>query len=123
MPTMTVSARHQPAEYARLAVEVASEKQASEIVLLDIRGVCDFADYFVILSAASSRQLDSLVFDLEEALEAQGADLHHREGTAQGGWVLLDFGDVVVHLFRPEKREYYQIEAAWPGGKETIRIQ
>ena len=120
---MDVKALLQPAEYARLAVDVSSDKQASDIVMLDIRGVSDFADYFVILTAETSRQLDSLSLDIEHTLEAQAAVLHHREGTAQAGWVLLDFGDVVVHLFRPEKREYYQIEGAWSRGKEAVRIQ
>ena len=112
-----------PAECARLAVDVASDKQASDIVMLDIRGVSDFADYFVVLTADSPRQVDTLARDIEEALEARGAALHHREGSAQGGWVLLDFSDVIVHLFRPGQREFYHIEGAWPQGIETVRIQ
>ena len=120
---MAVQAVYQSAEIARLAVDVASDKQASEIVMLDVRGVSDFADFFVILTAESSRQMSSLTNDLEDALEARGASLHHREGTPEGGWVLLDFVDVIVHLFRPEEREFYSIEGAWPKGKETVRVQ
>ncbi|HIC68015.1 MAG TPA: RsfS/YbeB/iojap family protein, partial [Candidatus Latescibacteria bacterium] len=48
---------------------------------------------------------------------------HHREGSAQGGWVLLDFSDIVVHLFHSEQREFYDLEGAWPGGTETVRVQ
>jgi ribosome-associated protein len=110
-------------EYARLAVDVASDRQASDVVMLDIRGVSDFADYFVILTAESSRQIDSLAEEIEKALEARGAGLHHMEGTADGGWVLLDFSDVIIHLFRPEQREFYHIEGAWSRGIETVRIQ
>ena len=112
-----------PGEYARLAVDVASDRQASDVVMLDIRGVSDFADYFVILTAESSRQINSLAEEIEKALEARGAGLHHMEGTADGGWVLLDFSDVIVHLFRPEQREFYHIEGAWSRGIEAVRIQ
>ena len=112
-----------PADYARLAVDVASDRQASDIVMLDITGVSDFADYFVLLTAESPRQVETLVQEIEKTLEEQGATLHHREGSAGGGWILLDFGDVIVHLFRPESREFYQLEAVWSTGVETVRIQ
>ena len=102
---------------------MASDKQASDIVMLDLRGVSDFADYFVIATAESARQMDSLALDIESALKAAGARLHHREGTAHSGWVLLDFSDVIVHLFRPESRDFYHIEGAWSEGIETVRIQ
>ena len=114
---------HQPAEFARLAIDVASEKQASDIVMLDIRGLSDFADYFVILTAESTRQMQALAEEIEMALDGKGATLHHREGTPKSGWMLLDFGDVIVHLFGPEEREYYHIEGAWPKAVEVVRIQ
>jgi ribosome-associated protein len=110
-------------DYARLAIDVASDGQASDVVMLDIRGISDFADYFVILTAESARQIEALTQDIEKALEAQGATLHHREGNVQDGWVLLDFGDLIVHLFRPEDREFYHIEGAWSRGIQTVRIQ
>jgi ribosome-associated protein len=112
-----------PAEYARLAVDVASDRQASDIVMLDIRDVSDFADYFVILTAESPRQVDALVQEIEKALKEQGATLSHREGGVSGGWVLLDFGDVIVHLFRPEDRLFYHLEGLWSDAVETVRIQ
>ena len=112
-----------PAEYARLAVDVASDKLASDIVMLDIRAVAGFADYFVIMTADSGRQIDALSLDLQEALEAQGATLHHREGTSGSGWVLLDFSDVIVHVFRSEQREFYRIEDAWSKALEIVRVQ
>ena len=123
MPTVVAKTILQPVEFARQAVDIASDKQASDIVMLDLRGVCDFADYFVILSAESDRQLESLAVEIEKPLGAEGATLHHREGNAQGGWILLDFGNVIVHLFRPKEREFYQIEGAWSRGIEAGRIQ
>jgi len=120
---MTSQTLLQPLDYARLAVEAASEKQASDIVILDITGVSDFADYFVILTADSSRQINVLVEDIENTLEDQGSTLHHREGTSASGWVLLDFGDLIVHLFQQELRDFYDILGAWSQGVETVTIQ
>ena len=120
---MTEQTALQTTEYAQLAVDVAEEKQASDIVLLDIREISDFADYFVILTAESNRQMAMLSEEIEHALERSGYARHHREGTPQGGWMLLDFGDVVVHIFGPEEREFYSIERAWSEGVEVVRIQ
>ena len=91
--------------------------------MLDLQGICDFADYFVLMNADSSRQINTLVDQIEAALKLQGVRPHHREGTADSGWVLLDFIDVIVHIFRPEEREYYKLEDAWTGATETVRIQ
>ena len=113
----------EPVEHARLAVDLASERLASDVVLLDMRGVSDFTDYFVILTSESNRQMDRLAEDLEQALKECGAALHHREGTSEGGWKLLDFGDVIVHMFGPEEREFYRLEGAWPEAVEVVRIQ
>ncbi len=113
----------EPIEYARLAVDVASDKLASDIVLLDIREVSYFADYFVIMSGESSRQLQNLEEEVTKALKDIGIRLHHREGTAHSGWVLLDFGDVIVHIFAPEERAFYDIESAWSDATEIVRIQ
>jgi len=110
-------------DYARLAVDVADDKQASDITMLDLRGVSDFTDYFVIMTADSRRQLRSLQEDLEIALEGVGANLHHREGTPEGGWMLLDFGDLIIHLFGPEEREYYDLQSVWSEAVETVLIQ
>ena len=112
----------QSAEYARLAVDVAADKLAADILMLDIRGVASFADFFVILSTESQRQLAAVAGDIEEALEGQGAVLHHREGTQDSGWVLLDFGDVIVHIFGAEEREYYQLERLWGQAQEVVRV-
>ena len=120
METSTVL---QSVDYARLAVDIASEKQGADILMLNIQAVSDFTDYFVIVTGESRRQLSSLVEDIKKALGKQRATLHHIEGTAQGGWILMDFGDLVVHLFGPQEREHYRLEDMWNKGIETVRIQ
>ncbi len=110
-------------EAARLAVNVASEKQATDIVMLDMRGPLSFTDYFVILSAESRRQMQGLLEDIDQALNEAGIALHHREGTTDGGWVLLDYGDLVVHVFGQEEREYYHLERLWAQAPVMFKVQ
>ena len=112
----------QPLDYARYAVDVASDKLASDIVMLDISEISDFADYFVILSVESTRQMRAIVEDLEHALEEKGGIRHHREGTPESGWMLLDFGDVVIHVFGADERQFYNLESAWSEAAELVRI-
>ena len=111
------------ADIARVVVDVGSDKLASDIVMLDLNGVSDFADYFVIMSAESARQISGLADDVEDALRLAGVQRHHREGTPAGGWMLLDFFDVIVHIFAPDRREFYHLEEAWSQATETVRIQ
>jgi len=108
---------------ARLAVDVASDKQASDIVLLDIRKASDFADYFVIMSTDSARQRSTLAEELEQALAKRGGARLHLEGDPTSGWMVLDYGDVVIHLFGAEEREFYDLEGAWDRAVEVVRIQ
>ena len=110
-------------EVARLAVDLASDKQAEDIIMLDIRPLTGFADYFVIMSAESGRQLEALQEDLVKALKDSGVSLHHREGTAQGGWILLDYSDVIIHLFGTEEREYFHLEQLWSAAAQVVRVQ
>jgi ribosome-associated protein len=103
-------------------VEVASEKLAEDIVMLDLRGVAPFADYFVIMSADSSRQIEALEEDLTDALEKAQVRRFHREGSPASGWVLLDFSDVIVHIFGPEEREFYGLERLWSRAPQVVRV-
>lgn len=119
---MTQDTITQPLDYARHAVDVASDKLATDIVILDIGEVSDFADYFVILTVDSMRQMRAVVEDLEHALEDIGGVRHHREGTPESGWMLLDFGDVVVHVFGADERQFYDLESAWSESTEIVRI-
>jgi ribosome-associated protein len=109
-------------EVAQLVVEVASDKLAEDIVMLDLRQVAPFADYFVIMSAESSRQIEALEEDITAALEEAGINRFHREGTPASGWVLIDFSDVIVHLFGPEEREYYALERRWSQAPQVVRV-
>ena len=106
-----------------MAVEVSSEKQASDVLLLDLRGISSFADYFVICSADSRRQISTIANDLERGLRSQGVRAHHREGKDSSGWVLMDFGDVIVHIFSPDQRAYYDLESAWSSAPQVVRVQ
>ncbi len=110
-------------EVARKAVEAASDKQAMDIVLLDTRGVCSFADYFVICSGDSERQLKTIYEEIEHILKREGVLPHHHEGTVDSGWLLLDFGEVIVHIFASIEREYYQLDRLWSRATTVVRIQ
>ena len=111
-----------PGEVARMAVEVASEKQAEDIVMLDIRELAGFADYFVIMSAESRRQLQAIQEDIVKVLKGSGVPRHHSEGTADSGWILLDYSDVIIHLFGSEEREYYGLDRLWSVAPQVVRV-
>ncbi|MEX2236828.1 MAG: ribosome silencing factor [Dehalococcoidia bacterium] len=105
-------------------VDVLAERQAEDIVLLDISNVCDFADYFVIATGNNVRQLQSLQNYLRTELTEDGSvKPFQQEGTPDSGWILVDYGDIIVHLFSPAQRGYYDLESLWRGGTEVVRIQ
>ena len=104
-------------------VEAASDKQATDILLLDIHKVCSFADYFVICTGDSDRQIRAIYDEVEHALKREGILPHHYEGTLDSGWLLLDFGDVIVHIFATAEREYYQLDKLWSKAIPVLRIQ
>jgi ribosome-associated protein len=112
----------EPADLARRIVDVLADRQAEEIVLLDIRRVASFADYFVIANAMNSRHMRALVETLSKEVPRSG-DSRRREGEEDSGWVLIDYGDVIVHLFSPEERAHYALEELWSGGTPVVRIQ
>lgn len=108
----------------RRIVEIASDKLASDIVLLDIQPIATVADYFVVLSTASERQLAAIVRDIEQSLRNDdGVRPLRIEGKAASGWVLMDFGDVVVHVFSSEQRSFYQLEDLWTAAVPLVRVQ
>ena len=92
-------------------------------MLLDARGVCSFADYLVICSGDSGRQLRAIFDEVVHALKKGGITPHHYEGDVDSGWLLLDFGDVIVHIFAPYEREYYQLDELWSQAIPIVRIQ
>ena len=110
-------------EVARLVVEAASGKKATDVVLLDARGVCSFADYFVMCSGESSKQIKAIRDEIGHTLKKLGILPHHYEGTLDSGWLLIDLRDVIVHIFAPLEREHYQLDELWGRAVPIIRIQ
>ena len=104
-------------------MDAASEKQASNVILLDVCGLCTFTDFFVICSGESSRQVRTIADDIQKTLKKEGVLPHHREGSLESGWFLLDYTDVIVHIFGAEERDYYKLEELWSDAKVVIRIQ
>jgi ribosome-associated protein len=110
-------------EVARRAVEAASNKLAQDLILLDVRQVSSFAEYFVICTAESSRQIDAIVDEVSDQLKKEGVTPYRTEGDPDSGWVLIDLGFIIVHIFSPEKRAYYKLDELWGEGTPVIRIQ
>lgn len=108
---------------AHKAVQAAADKLATDILMLDLRQKCNFADYFVVCSGGSERQIKAILEEIDKTLTREGVPLLRREGTTDSGWVLLDFGDVIIHIFSPEWRAYYQIERVWADATPVVRVQ
>ncbi len=107
---------------AHLAVDAASDKKAQDILLLDVSNVAGFTDYFVICSGSSERQIRAIIDGIEEALARRGIQAYKREGKPLDGWVLLDYSDVVIHVFAPEQRSFYGLERLWERGRTVARL-
>jgi ribosome-associated protein len=107
---------------AHRAVDILSEHQALDIALLDISKTATFTDFFVIATAQSPLQFNALTEYLEKGLKSEGTDLRRVEGTPDSGWVLIDFGDIIVHLFSAEQRAYYRLEELWGRTAQVIRF-
>jgi ribosome-associated protein len=118
-PTDAVS----PLDVARVAVEAAEDKKAADIVLLDVTGLTSIADYFVICSGGSERQLAAIAEAIAERVADLGVKPYAREGSALSHWVLVDLGSVIVHVFAPPERDFYQLERLWSEAKTVIRVQ
>ena len=112
-----------PALLAKAIVDIASDKKASDILLLDIQEVTTIADYFVICNGNNPRQIQTIASTIDEQLRRQGVKLFNREGTAETGWILLDCSDVIVHIFGPKEREYYRLERLWSEAKTVVYLQ
>ena len=100
-------------EIAVTAARAAAAKQAVDVTILDVHGLIVITDYFVICSGQTDRQIKTLVEEVEKAVRDIGEKPIRREGDADSGWVLLDYIDVVVHVFAQEEREYYDLERLW----------
>ncbi len=91
--------------------------------MLDVRGLCSFADYFVICSGESDRQREAIWRGIDEVLKSKGIIPHHKEGTPDSGWLLGDFEAVIVHIFGSTQRDYYQLDKLWDKAIPVVRIQ
>jgi ribosome-associated protein len=110
-------------EVARLIVEAAEDKKAADIILLEVTELTSMADYFVICSGGSERQLGAIADGISEKLRSEGVRPIGREGGSNSHWTLVDFGAVIVHIFAPPEREYYQLERHWSLAKTILRVQ
>ena len=110
-------------ELARRIVELVEDKKAADIVLLDLTGLTAMADYFVIASGGSERQLEAIADGVISGMRDAKIHAFGREGTAASHWVLVDFGSVVVHVFTPPERDFYQLERHWAEAKTILRVQ
>ncbi|MGB8524034.1 MAG: ribosome silencing factor [Candidatus Acidiferrales bacterium] len=97
----------------RSAVEAAQDKQAVDITVLNLSGAGAFAEYFLLCSGQSQPQIQAIGEAIEEKLHRQGRRVAHREGKSNAEWVLLDYGDFVVHIFSERARQYYDLERLW----------
>jgi ribosome-associated protein len=98
---------------ARRAAALANELKANDVVVLDLRGVTDMADFFVIASGTSDTHVRSVAQHVMDEMKQEGMPVHQSEGLTQGRWALLDFVDCVVHVFHPSMRQFYQLERLW----------
>jgi ribosome-associated protein len=108
---------------ARTIIESLESKKGEDILLLDIREIASFTDFFILCTGTSDRMLDALAEVTLDAARKQ----HHKHGRKQGepreGWMVVDFGDVVVHLFSPDQRSYYDLEEFWQEGRVLLKLQ
>jgi ribosome-associated protein len=110
-------------DLARAIVTALEEKKGENILLMDIHEIASFTDYFIICNGTSDRMLDALARDVVESAEGLTEDHYRVEGRSSDGWLLVDLGDVVVHLFSPDQRNYYRLEQLWDKGKILIKMQ
>lgn len=102
-----------------LAAKLASEKKGENIVLLDIRKITSIADYMLILSGTSTKHAQGMAAFIEDSFKNRKIKLLSVEGFNEGNWILLDYGDIIIHIFDEPAREFYQIENLWKDGKKA----
>jgi ribosome-associated protein len=104
-------------------VDALEDKKGEDILLLDLKDIAGFTDYFVLCNGTSDRMLDALAKTVVDSMRKQYKKKARIEGEARGGWLVVDYGDVVLHLFSPDQRDYYKLEELWNEGKVLLRLQ
>ena len=107
----------QAKQMVKLAYQALEDKKGEDIRVIDISEISVLADYFLIANGSNANQVNALVDSVEEELSKAGYDVKQREGYGLGNWVLLDFGDIIVHVFDKENRLFYDLERIWGDGK------
>ena len=105
-------------EMAKLAIQALEDKKAEDIKVNDISTISTIADYFIIASGKNHSQIQAMCDNVEEALERAGAEMKQTEGYKSADWILMDYGDIIVHIFDTENRLFYDLERIWRDGKE-----
>ena len=105
-------------EMVRLAYEALADKKAQDIKIINIEGVSVIADYFIIASGTNRSQVQALADNVDEVLGKAGYTVKQTEGYRTANWVLMDYGDIIVHVFDSENRLFYDLERIWRDGKE-----
>ena len=100
-------------EMSQAICAAASDKKARDIVVMDMKNLRSSTDYFMVCSAPTATQVRAIADNIEEKMDEAGIHFNHKEGYREGEWILLDYGDVVAHIFRQEAREYYALERLW----------
>ncbi|MGM7702074.1 ribosome silencing factor [Pseudalkalibacillus sp. Hm43] len=108
-------------ELVQLSVKAADDKRAEDIVVLDVQGISLVADYFMICHGNSEKQVEAIARELKDQAQESGFDVKRLEGLDQSRWVLIDLGDVIVHVFHREDRSYYNLEKLW-GDAPTLNV-
>ena len=109
-------------DFAEKIAKVLVNKKAEDVLAIDVSGKSDVADYFVIASGRSMPHTRALIEHVEEEMEKLGTSVIRREGVKEGRWAVLDYGDVVVHIFNDETRVFYYLEKLWGDGENVIKF-
>ncbi len=109
-------------ELALRAAEILYDKKALDIMVLDVRHLTVITEYMVICTGRNAQQVHSLCDDVEDTLAAEGVTLRKKEGQNEGRWAILDYGQMLVHIFHPEERQYYRLERLWDEGTNRLDL-
>ena len=119
---MSKDGKNQSEEMVRLAVSALEEKKGEDVRVIDISEVSVLGDYFIIASGSNANQVQAMTDNVEETLGRAGYFYKHKEGYQTANWILMDYGDIIVHVFCREDRLFYDLERIWRDGKTIVNI-